>query len=83
MFNTWILAKYITGRWHELYSWWSGGGVLLERVKTTTLRLLKKYAPRSSQNHTAPLTYSGVDNFIKFLYISYLLKGTGIYDILL
>ncbi len=39
-----------------------GGGALLERVKTTKLRLLKKSTPRSSQNHTTPLrtplTYS-------------------------
>ncbi len=39
-----------------------GDGALLERVKTTMLRLLKKSAPRSSQNHTdplrAPFTYS-------------------------
>ncbi len=32
-----------------------GGGALLEQVKTTTLRLLKKSALRSSQNHSAPL----------------------------
>ncbi len=31
------------------------GGALLERVKITTLRIKKKIAPRSSQNHTAPL----------------------------
>ncbi len=39
-----------------------GGGALLEQIKTMTLRLLKKSARRSSQNHTAPLraplTYS-------------------------
>ncbi len=32
-----------------------GGGALLKRVKITTLWIFKKSAPRSSQNHTAPL----------------------------
>ncbi len=57
MFNMWILAKY------ELYSWWSGGGALFERVKTMTHLLKKKnkdpfFAPFKITPLHAPLTYS-------------------------
>ncbi len=39
----WIFAKYtviLRAVCLELYSWWSSGGTFLERVKTTTFRLL-------------------------------------------
>ncbi len=56
MFNTWILSKYaviLRAIGLELYSWWSSGGALLERVKTTTVPTCKKSTPHSIQNHTA------------------------------
>ncbi len=52
MFNTWILSKYaviLKAIGLELYSWWSGGGALLEQVKITMFWLLKN----PIQNHTA------------------------------